>query len=165
MFRKSYPNLCGISGLCDIFNFYLYCFGFTNFSRCRFLLQLEDVPKNCTFRSLGHCQVVTRKDTKFVKPKQYDWRMKISQRPEIPHRFDYISAGLENLPWILGEPGENNLCQFDQFWKRETTHSLLGCRSTTTNSCQITWHGLKSLPTSISRDFFIMADYVRIQKQ
>ena len=24
---------------------------------------------------------------KFVKPKQYEWRMKISQRPEIPHRF------------------------------------------------------------------------------
>ena len=25
---------------------------------------------------------------KFVKLKQYEWRMKISQRPEIPHRFE-----------------------------------------------------------------------------
>ena len=51
-------NLCGNSGLWDIFILYLYCFGFTNFSRCLFLLQLEDVTKiwmyNCTFRSLGY---------------------------------------------------------------------------------------------------------------
>ena len=37
--------LCGTSGLWDIFIHHSYCFGFTNFYKCLFLLQLEDVLK------------------------------------------------------------------------------------------------------------------------
>ena len=35
-----FTNLRGILGLWDIFIFHSYCLGFTNFSRCFFLLQL-----------------------------------------------------------------------------------------------------------------------------
>ena len=43
-------NLCGISGLWDIFILHSYCFGFTNFSRCLFLLHFEDVPKTWMYK-------------------------------------------------------------------------------------------------------------------
>ena len=42
---------------------------------------------------------------KFVKPKQYEWRMKMSQRPKILHRFGTITfiLAIYNLFWFLNE--------------------------------------------------------------
>ena len=39
---------------------------------------------------------------KFVKPKQDEWRMKMSQRPKIPRRFDLVDVicGLTSLPFF-----------------------------------------------------------------
>ena len=78
--KMSQRSECTIahSGLWDIFILHLYCFGFTNFSRCLFLLQF--------------CTVVTcnkkRHLEKFVKPKQYLWRCPKDQKVQVVTRKD-----------------------------------------------------------------------------
>ena len=92
-----------ISGLWDILILHSYCFGFTNFSRCLFLLQFvhsglwdffrlllfhEFLKISFLVTSYNFTKLYQEKTYRnFLRPNQYEWRMKMSQRPEIPRRF------------------------------------------------------------------------------